>query len=115
MYLAGMVLAVLRVRVPYIPTAKEAQRGRFLRLAWPHLALAGFYALTLGHTLRSRLLFTPEGALVLSSEAVWGMVGFASLAVAMVGGGIVAAWQSRSLPNDAPWDDACPSLELPRK
>ena len=37
--LVGTILAIFRADVPYIPTAKEAVRGRFLRLAWPQLLL----------------------------------------------------------------------------
>jgi hypothetical protein len=103
-YLLGTILAVFRVDVPYIPTAKEARRGRFLRLAWPHLALAGVYALTLGWTLYRRLVLTPEGALVLSSEAVWGMMGFATVAFLMVSGGLYGAWEARTLPEGKAWD-----------
>ncbi|MCJ7629226.1 MAG: glycosyltransferase, partial [Longimicrobiales bacterium] len=104
-YLVGTILAIFRVKVPYIPTAKEAKRGDFFRLAWPHLALAVVYALTLGWTLYRRLVLTPESALVLSSEAVWGMMGFASMALLMASGGIVAAWEARKLPRGLPWDE----------
>ena len=103
-YVAGTVLALLRVRVPYIPTAKEAKRGEFLRLAWPPLVLAAIYAITLGWTVYRRLVLTPESALVLSSEAVWGMVGFASMALLMASGGIVGGWQARHVPDQKPWD-----------
>jgi len=60
---------------------------------------------TVAHTLYERLLRTPEARRVLSAEAVWGMVGFATVAVVMAAGGIVAAWQARSAPADAAWDD----------
>ena len=103
-YLLGTVLAIFRVRVPYIPTAKEARRGRFMKLAAPHLMLAALYAVTLVWTLYDRLALTPEGALVLSCEAVWGMVGFATMALIMATGGIYAAWESRRLPPEKPWD-----------
>jgi len=109
-FLVGTALAVLRASVPYIPTEKRARQGRFLRLAWPHLLLAVVYSITLGWTLHARLLRTPEAQLVLTSEAVWGMVGFASLAVTLAAGGIVAAWQARSPPAGVPWD----SIEIER-
>ena len=75
-----------------------------MRLAAPHLVLAGAYTLTLGWTLYSRLVLTPEGALVLSSETVWGMVGFATVALLMASGGIYAAWEARKLPPGKPWE-----------
>jgi cellulose synthase (UDP-forming) len=103
-YLVGSALAVIRAHIPYIPTAKEAHRGRFLTLAWPHLTVAAAYVVTVLWTLYRRLVVTPEGSLFLTSEAVWGMVGFATMAVAMAGGGIYAAWESRSTPPGVPWD-----------
>jgi hypothetical protein len=99
------VLAIARTEIPYIPTAKEARRGRFLRLAWPHLLLAAVYLITLGYTLYTRLLHTPQAMIVLTAEAVWAMVGFATVAVVLASGGIIAAWQARSTPPGAAWDD----------
>lgn len=108
-FLAGTVLAVARAEVPYIPTAKEARRGRFLLLAWPHLLLLGLYVLTLAHTLHDRLVSTPEAQLSLSSEAVWGMTAFATLAIILASGGVLAAWQARSTPPGAAWDPVDPN------
>jgi hypothetical protein len=51
-----------------------------------------------------RMRSTPEGALELSSEAIWGMIGFATLPPLAAIGTLYAAWQSRSAPKDAPWD-----------
>lgn len=103
-YMVGTILAIGRAEIPYIPTAKEARLGRFLVLAWPHVALAAVYIVTLAWTLAHRLLITPEASLVLSGEAVWGMVAFASLALALVSGGIRAAWDARRLPEGQPWE-----------
>ncbi len=103
-YLLGTVLGVARAEVPYIPTAKEARKGRFLHLAWSHLALAAVYGITLAWTVYRRLVLTPEAALFLTSEAVWGMVAFASLAMLLASGGIRAAWEARRPPAGTPWD-----------
>lgn len=103
-YLVGTVLAVARAEIPYIPTAKEAQRGRFFQLAWPHLSLATVYVMTLGWTVYLRVAVTPEAALFLTSEAVWGMIAFATFALLLVLGGIYGAWEARRLPSRAPWD-----------
>jgi len=102
-FLLGTLLAVARAEIPYIPTAKEAVRGRFLRLAAPQLTLMSVFVITLVRVLAMRLR-TPEGALELSSEAVWGMLGFALLPVVLSIGALYAAWQARRLPSDAPWD-----------
>jgi cellulose synthase (UDP-forming) len=103
-FLVGTVLAVMRARVPYIPTAKEAVRGRFLRLAWPQLALITLYIVTVAHVLRVRLLSTAEGALELSSQAVWGMVSFATLPVLTSLAVLYAAWKARTPALGDPWD-----------
>jgi cellulose synthase (UDP-forming) len=104
-YLVGTFLGIVRAEIPYIPTAKEARKGSFLRLAGPHLALAAVYGVTLGWTLYRRLFLTPEGALFLTSEAVWGMAAFASLALLFASGGIRAAWEARRPPERAPWKE----------
>lgn len=104
-YLIGTVLAVIRAQIPYIPTAKEAHRGRFLALAWPHLMVALAYLCSVAWTVYRRLVITPEGSLFLTSEAVWGMVAFATMALTMASGGIYAAWEARTVPPGLPWDE----------
>ena len=104
-FLAGTVLAIVRADVPYIPTAKEAVRGRFFRLAWPQLALVAVYIATLARVLAVRISGTGEGSLELSSEAVWGMMAFATLPVIASLGAVYGAWQSRRAPVAAPWDE----------
>ena len=104
-FLAGTLLAIIRADIPYIPTAKEAVRGKFIKLAWPHLTLVTLFVVTVCYTLYDRLLLQPEGALLLSSQAVWGMIAFATFAVLMSSGAIVAAWQARRLPATTAWDD----------
>jgi cellulose synthase (UDP-forming) len=103
-YLTGTLLAIVRAEIPYIPTAKEAVRGRFFRLAWPHLAVVALYLSTLLYVLYYRVMSTPAEALVLTSEAVWGMASFATLAALMLSGAIYAAWNSRIPPSGSAWD-----------
>ena len=102
-FLAGTVLAITRTDIPYIPTAKEAVRGRFLVLAMPQLILIGLYILTLLHVIGTRLT-TSEGALELTSQVVWGMVAFATLPVLMAFGPLRAAWQTRRIDAAQPWN-----------
>ncbi|CAN5650701.1 hypothetical protein BH23GEM9_BH23GEM9_33120 [soil metagenome] len=103
-FLAGTVFAVARTEIPYIPTAKKPVRGRFVRLAWPHLLLIALFAATFSRTLYVRLLHVSEGSLMLTAEASWAMIGFATVAVILASGGVYAAWQARSIPRDAAWD-----------
>jgi cellulose synthase (UDP-forming) len=103
-FLTGTLLAVARAEIPYIPTAKQGIRGRFFRLAWPHLAVLALFVVTLADTVVMRAWIVPEERLVLTSEAVWGMLAFAAWAALMVTGGVYAAWQARvPAPGDA-WD-----------
>jgi len=104
-FLVGTVLAVFHAEIPYIPTAKEAVRGRFLRLAWPQLVLIGLYLVTITRVFVMRTRGTSEASLELSAEAVWGMIAFATLPVIAAFGALYAAWQARRLPATAPWDD----------
>jgi cellulose synthase (UDP-forming) len=104
-YFAGTVLAIIHVDVPYIPTAKEAVRGRFVRLAWPQLMLIAMYVVTVTRVVVVRVSGTGEGSLELSSEAVWGMIAFATLPVIASLGTMYAAWESRRVPAVAPWTE----------
>ncbi len=104
-FLAGTLLALIRADIPYIPTAKEAVKGRFLMLASPSLALIAIFLVTVAHVIDVRMLRTSEGSLELSSEAVWGMLFFATLPVLMSLVAIFAAWQARRIPSTTPWAD----------
>lgn len=103
-YLTGTVLAVVRAEIPYIPTAKEARRGHFLRLAWPHLLLLLVYTVSVAWVVSDRILRAPEETLRLTSEGVWGMIAFATWAVVMTGGGIYAAFEATRPPTGFAWD-----------
>jgi cellulose synthase (UDP-forming) len=102
--LAGTLLAILRADVPYVPTAKEARRGSFIRLAWPQLLLFVVFGATVVRMVHQRLTGTPEASLELSGEATWGMMAFAALPVCAAVGGLYAAWQARRPLPGAPWD-----------
>ena len=104
-FLEGTLLAFMRSDIPYIPTEKRAVRGAFLRLAWPQLALIALYLVTLARIATVRIFRTSEARLDLTSEAVWGMMAFATLPVLLSIGALVAAWQSsRVRHHDDPWD-----------
>jgi cellulose synthase (UDP-forming) len=104
-FLAGTALAVVRAEIPYIPTAKEAVRGRFVRLAWPQLILLGVFCVTVARIGYTRMSVTPEAALQLSAEAIWGMLAFATLPVFASIGTLYAAWEARRPAPGAPWDN----------
>ena len=104
-YVAGTVLAILRVEIPYVPTAKGTVRGRLLRLAWPQLLLIMAFATTTVTTIYVRLHIAAEASLPLTAEAVWGMLTFAALPVLASCGALYAAWQARRPASGSAWDD----------
>jgi cellulose synthase (UDP-forming) len=103
-FLLGTILADAGAESPYAPTPKSAVRGRFLRLAWPSIALLALFAITLLRVLYRRVRMLPEGALELSAEAVWGMVAFALLPVLGALAAIGSAWRATRPLAGAPWD-----------
>lgn len=104
-FMAGTLLAIGKAEIPYIPTAKEAVKGHFIRLAWPQMVLIAVYVVTVAHVILSRMFATSEGVLELSSEAAWGMVAFATLPVIGAVGAVYAAWQARRPAPGTPWEN----------
>ena len=104
-YVAGTLLAIARVEIPYVPTVKGPVRGRLLRLAWPQLVLIAVFTATAVSTTYVRLRIAPEASLPLTAEAVWGMLTFATLPVLAAFGALYAAWQARTPAPGAAWDE----------
>lgn len=92
-YLLGLVLAVLGVKVPYIPTAKERRAGSFWALARVPLLVAGVCTATLGWVLWARLHHLPEAQVMATAPQIYGMACFLLVNIAFMGGRIFAAWQ----------------------
>ena len=103
-FVAGTVMGIARIDVPYVPTAKRPVAGRFVRLAWPHLALLVIYAATLTRVVTLRIL-TEDVALDRSPEAVWGMMLFATMPVIASLGALHAAWQSTRPAGAGAWTE----------
>jgi len=97
-YLLGSVLALLRVDIPYIPTPKTAQTGRFLRLAWLPLVLIGLSLLLSFRLVWYRLHAMPEAQLRLTTGVAWGMMGFAFVNTVHLGAVVVAAFAAARIP-----------------
>ncbi|MEA2491009.1 MAG: hypothetical protein QOH21_2801, partial [Acidobacteriota bacterium] len=75
-YFHALVLALLGVAVPYIPTAKSRQAGNFWRLAAvPLTIIVGSFA-TLVAVLVRRFYLMPEAEVRISTEVAAGMTGF---------------------------------------
>jgi cellulose synthase (UDP-forming) len=94
-YFKGLALALLRVAVPYIPTAKERRRGNFWKLAGVPLITIALTAATAAATLVRRLLYVPEAEVRITTEAVFGMLAFLAVNVVFMSGRLWAAWVDR--------------------
>jgi cellulose synthase (UDP-forming) len=95
-YLKGLLLAVLGVAVPYVPTAKTRKAGRFWRLAWPPLLVITLSCVAVGWTAWRRLYVVPEAEVRISTEVTLGMLGFLVLNAVYMSGRLWAAWQDRA-------------------
>ncbi|MCD6112840.1 MAG: glycosyltransferase [Bacteroidales bacterium] len=102
-FFLGALLGVVNAEIPYIPTAKKAVSGLspYVR---PLIFQVIIFILTLTYVFYNRIFLLPEWQLDLTSEQVWGMVGFSSLSIIMILGGIYAAFESRNLKPEEPWE-----------
>jgi len=94
-YFKGLVLALLGVAVPYIPTAKSRQAGNFWRLAAVPLTITvGSFATVVAVIIR-RLYLMSEAEVRITTEVAAGMIGFLMINVVFMSGRLYAAWNDR--------------------
>jgi cellulose synthase (UDP-forming) len=94
-YLKGLVLSVLGVAVPYIPTAKERHRGRFWTLARIPLIVIVLSVVTVLWTLFRQLFVLPESEVRITTEVTLGMLFFMIMNAILMSGRLYAAWVDR--------------------
>jgi cellulose synthase (UDP-forming) len=94
-YLRGLVLALMNVAVPYVPTAKTRQRTRFWTLARLPLAVLVISLLAIVWTAYQQLYVMPESEVLITTEVTLGMVTFAMINAALMSGRLYAAWVDR--------------------
>jgi cellulose synthase (UDP-forming) len=100
-YLKGLVLALLGIAVPYIPTAKERRRARFWTLARLPIAVLVISLLAIGWTTYSQLYIAPESEVLITTEVTLGMVTFALINGLLMSGRLYAAWADRARKEDS--------------
>lgn len=91
-YFRALLLALLNVRVPYIPTAKERRRGNFRRLAVVPVTIVLFSIATIVWTVIRRLEFASEAEVRITTEVTAGMIAFVVVNIAFMSGRLYAAW-----------------------
>jgi cellulose synthase (UDP-forming) len=95
-YLKGLVLALLGVAVPYVPTAKSRQTGNFRKLAAVPLTITSASLALLVVVFVRRLYFMNEAEARITTEVAAGMAGFLMINVLLMSGRIYAAWKDRT-------------------
>jgi len=103
-FFLGFLLAVVNVDIPYIPTPKKAMIGYTSPFARPLIVYIFLFLITVTIVIIHRRYFVSEGELISSAEKTWGMIGFAFIAFVMSLFGLIAAWSSRRLKDEDPWD-----------
>ncbi|HEX7706082.1 MAG TPA: glycosyltransferase family 2 protein [Thermoanaerobaculia bacterium] len=91
-YLRGLLLAVARIPVPYIPTSKERRTGNFIRMASVPLLTVAFSVAAVLWAAYRRLYLLDESEARITTEVAAGMIGFAALNVIFASGRLYAAW-----------------------
>jgi cellulose synthase/poly-beta-1,6-N-acetylglucosamine synthase-like glycosyltransferase len=94
-YLKGLVLSILNVAVPYIPTAKERTPARFWTWARLPLITIALSALTFVVTLWKQLFLLAESEVRMTTEVTFGMLFFMCMNAVMMSGRLYAAWVDR--------------------
>ncbi|MBX7047022.1 MAG: glycosyltransferase [Ignavibacteria bacterium] len=102
-FFLGFILAVVNADIPYIPTAKKAQRGYFTPFARPLVIHIIIFIITFISVFIYRRYFINEVDLVFTAEKTWGMLGFAFIAFLMSVGGVLAALEANILKEEDPW------------
>ncbi|MDX1685465.1 MAG: glycosyltransferase family 2 protein [Saprospiraceae bacterium] len=115
-YFLGFVLGVLDYKLPYIPTAKKAVRGKISPFSRPLIIYCVIFIITVIIVIINRRYFVPESELIFTAEKTWGMIGFSFLAFLLSIVGIMAAWESLALKEEEPWQNvALDKIEIPKK
>ncbi|MEO6259294.1 MAG: glycosyltransferase family 2 protein [Thermoanaerobaculia bacterium] len=94
-YLQGLLLALLGIAVPYIPTAKQRQRTRFWTLARVPAGIVALSAITAGWTLYRQLFVLAESEVRITTEVTFGMLTFLFTNMVLMSGRLYAAWVDR--------------------
>jgi cellulose synthase (UDP-forming) len=94
-YLQGLLLAILGVAVPYIPTAKERRRARFWKLAWVPAGIMAISMATCGWTFYRDLFVLAESEVRITTEVTFGMLSFVVMNMVLMSGRLYAAWVDR--------------------
>lgn len=99
----AFILALMKKKIPYIPTAKTAQKQFLTPFVKPLIVYVLLFVLGIILIYINRRFLMPESELYLSTFKTWGMIGFSAIALLQSLGGIFAAYEATYLKEDDPW------------
>lgn len=102
-YTYAFILALQKKKIPYIPTAKTAQKQFLTPYVKPLVTYCGLFILGMIAIYINRRFFMPESELFLSVQKTWGMIGFSLIAFIQSAIGILIAYEATYLKEDDPW------------
>jgi cellulose synthase (UDP-forming) len=91
-YLLGLLYALAKIAVPYIPTAKQRRRGNFARLSAVPMTVVVLSVVSILWTFFYRMRLATEAEVRISTEATFGMMAFVVINMLFMSGRIYAAW-----------------------
>lgn len=103
-FFIGFLLSIVNADIPYIPTAKKASIGSISPFARPLYWHVVLFLITLLSLSFYRRFYMSEYDLLATREAVWSMIGFASISFIMSLFGLYAAIESKRMKAEDCWD-----------
>ncbi|HSN68112.1 MAG TPA: glycosyltransferase family 2 protein, partial [Thermoanaerobaculia bacterium] len=94
-HLYGLLLAVARRDVPYVPTEKTRRTAHFWKLGRVPVVMIAASVATVLWTVYARLFRMPEAQVRISTEATAGMLLFLTMNAIFMSGRLWAAWSDR--------------------
>ncbi len=102
-YTYALILALQKKKIPYLPTAKTAQKQFLTPYVKPLVIYCILFMLGMVAIYINRRFFMPESELLLSIQKTWGMIGFSLIAFVMSVISIGVAYEATYLKEDDPW------------
>lgn len=102
-YVYAFILALRKKKIPYIPTAKTAQKQFLTPYVKPLVVYCALFIIGMIAIYINRRFFMPESELFLSVQKTWGMIGFSLIAFVMSAISVFIAYEATYLKEDDPW------------
>lgn len=103
-FFLGFLLSIVNADIPYIPTEKKASIGKISPFARPLYFQVFMFIIAVIMLYIYRRFYLTEYELFESREAVWSMLGFASITFIMSIIGIYVAAESKRMKEEDCWD-----------